>query len=88
MAKLIFPEKNKEFDVPDGSTIQKQCEEVGITFACAGEGICGSCTVKVLEGKENLSAPTQAEKDFFGDMGDQRLACQCTIEKGTVKLSF
>lgn len=88
MAKLIFTNKNKEFELSDGSKIQKPCEEMGITFACAGEGVCGSCVINVEEGMENLSEPTQAEKDFFGDISKQRLACQCTINKGTVKVSF
>lgn len=88
MAKLIF-ENGQEFDLEDGSSITEPCEKVGIPFACAGAGICGSCLVEVTEGKENLSEPTQAEKDFLGeDETTKRLACQCKIMQGTVKLKF
>lgn len=88
MAKLIFENTKEEFELPDGSDITDTCKKVGITFACDGEGICGSCTVDVVEGMENLSDFTQAEEDFFGDMETKRLACQCKIKQGTVKLSF
>jgi ferredoxin len=88
MAKLIF-EDGQEFDLPDGSNITETCEKVGIPFACAGEGICGSCLVEVLEGKENLTKLTEEEKDFLGEDEEiKRLACQCKIISGTVKLKF
>ncbi len=88
MAKLVFVNINQEFDIPDGSSIVEICEKVGIPFACGYEGICGSCLIEVIEGMENLNEFTQAEKDFFGEIKNERLACQCKILKGTVKLKF
>ena len=89
MAKLIFENDGQEFDLEDGANITETCEKVGIPFACGSEGICGSCLVEVVEGKENLNPPTQAEKDFLGeDETDKRLACQCTILGNSVKLKF
>lgn len=88
MAKLIFENTNQEFDIADGSSIHEICEKVGIPFACGYEGICGSCLIEITEGMENLSSFTQAEKDFFGDLSNERLACQCKILKGTVKIKF
>ena len=87
MAKLIFTHLNKTVEIPDNSSIQPACEEEGVPFACS-EGICGTCVVKVVEGMENLSSFTEAEKDFFGEMDEDRLACQCKIKKGTVKITF
>lgn len=86
MAKIIFTDTNEEFEIKDGSSIIEVCEEVGIPFACT-EGACGTCVVRVLEGMENLSPFTEAEEDFLGSMEDERLACQCEIKRGTVKLS-
>lgn len=88
MAKLIFENTSQEFELADGSNITQTCEQVGIPFACGYEGICGSCLIEVIEGMENLSEPTQAEIDFFGEISKERLACQCKILKDTVKIRF
>jgi hydrid cluster protein-associated redox disulfide domain len=88
MAKLIFTHNHEECDLPDDSPIAGICEEAGVPFACT-EGVCGTCVIEVKEGMENLSPPTQEEKDFLGDdTGCERLACQCRIRRGTVKIIF
>jgi ferredoxin len=88
MAKLTFRNTQEEVELPDGSKIAEACEEAGVPFACT-EGVCGTCVVEVVEGHENLSTPTQEEKDFLGeDTQNERLACQCTIRKGQVTLTF
>ncbi len=85
MAKLII--NQHEVEIADGEAIKDACEEAGIPFACT-EGICGTCVIQVKEGGENLSSPTEEEKDFLGDdVGDERLACQCKLRCGTVKIS-
>lgn len=87
MAKLIFLNTEEEVTLPNGSPIKDACERAGIPFACS-EGICGSCIIEIAEGMENLSDFTQAEKDFLGEMHNERLACQCRIKKGDVKIRF
>ncbi len=88
MAKLIFDHNDEEVELPDDSPLTEVCEEAGVPFACT-EGVCGTCVIEVKEGKENLSEPTQEEKDFLGDgTCDERLACQCKIKKGCVRISF
>lgn len=88
MAKLVFEHQDEDKELPDGSPIAESCEEAGVPFACT-EGVCGTCVIEVKEGSENLSAPTQEEKDFLGDgTCDERLACQCKIMKGTVRIVF
>lgn len=86
MAKLIFNE-NEETILEDGSPIKEVCEEFGVPFACE-EGVCGTCVIEVEEGMENLSPFTQEEEDFLGEMGCERLACQCRIKSGNVKIKF
>ncbi|OGN62300.1 MAG: ferredoxin [Chlamydiae bacterium RIFCSPHIGHO2_12_FULL_49_11] len=86
MGKLVF-NGDDDVEVPDGERIQPFCEEAGIPFACE-EGICGTCIIEVEEGGENLSLPTREEYDFLGDPGTERLACQCKIQKGCVKIRF
>ena len=88
MAKLIFEDNGEEIELEDGAPIAESCEEAGVPFACT-EGVCGTCVIEVTEGQENLSAPTQEEEDFLGEgTKEERLACQCKIQKGTVKIRF
>ena len=88
MAELIF-NKDEVIQVKDDSPIEQACEEAGVPFACSG-GICGTCIVEVVDGMENLSDPTQAELNFLGEEGvcKERMACQCHIKSGCVKLKF
>jgi ferredoxin len=88
MAHLKIEHNDEDIELPDGSPIANACEEAGVPFACT-EGVCGTCVIEVVEGKENLSDPTQEEKDFLGDgTCDERLACQCKIKSGIVKIKF
>lgn len=89
MPKLIFENRGgkEEKELPENSPIAEACEEAGVPFACT-EGVCGTCVVEVVEGMDHLSPFTQEEKDFLGDQNCERLACQCKIKEGTVKLNF
>lgn len=88
MAKLVFDHNGEEILLEDGAPIAEACEEAGVPFACT-EGVCGTCVIEVKEGKDNLSQPTQEEEDFLGaGTMDERLACQCKIKSGCVKVSF
>ncbi len=87
MGKLIFADTGEEYELKDESPIAEICEEAGIPFACT-EGVCGTCVIEVEEGMENLSDFTQEEEDFLGDMDNERLACQCKLQGGNVKIKF
>ena len=88
MAELIF-HNGQRLEVPDGSPLEEACEKAGVPFACSG-GLCGACIVEVQSGMENLSPPTQAEKEFIGEAGlnRERMACQCSIRSGVVRIKF
>lgn len=88
MGKLIFDHNEEEVELQDDSPIAEACEEAGVPFACT-EGVCGTCVIVIKEGKENLSCPTKEEEDFLGEGTlDERLACQCKLKKGNVRISF
>jgi len=87
MAKLIFENTKEEVSLEEGESIIEACECQGVPFACT-EGVCGTCVIEVTEGMENLSSFTQEEEDFLGDMHKERLACQCKIRQGIVKIKF
>lgn len=87
MAKIIFDNTNEEKELADGSLIAEVCEEAGVPFACT-EGVCGTCVIEVLEGMDNLSPFTQEEMDFLGEQDKERLACQCKLSSGCVRITF
>lgn len=86
MAEIIFNNQGSE-SIPDGSPIKSFCEENGVPFACE-EGICGTCIIEVADGMENLSEFTQEEVDFLGEQNRERLACQCKINNGCVRIKY
>lgn len=61
-----------------------------LAFMCRGAS-CGTCAVRVIEGKENLSAMKEDEATFidamFGAQPDVRLGCQLDL-KGPVTLEI
>jgi ferredoxin len=88
MGKLVFEHSNEEVEIEDGGPISEPCEDAGVPFACT-EGVCGTCVIEVVEGMENLTEPTPEEVDFLGDdTAEERLACQCKLKQGTIKVRF
>ncbi len=69
--------------VPRGTRIVEVAEKVGtsITFGCK-ENDCGDCMVEVLQGAENLSAPSALEISLLKSKHAKpgcRLACQAMV---------
>ena len=88
MAKLILINTNQTEELPDGSEIKKICEDkFRIPFGCE-DGICGTCRVKITEGNENLTPKNQKEEDMLPGEPEVRLACQCKIKQGIVKIDY
>jgi len=83
MAKLTNEENGKTETVEEGEWIREAAEKTGVPFGCE-EGICGTCMIDILDGKDNLSELTEEETDLMRDK-EHRLACQCKIKKGEVK---
>lgn len=84
MAKLIVGDK--DFELINGASIMNTAESAGVPFGCQS-GCCGTCQIDIEEGKENLSPLTDEETDM-GMTETHRLACQCAIIGGTVKISY
>ncbi|MES3039250.1 MAG: 2Fe-2S iron-sulfur cluster-binding protein [Bdellovibrionota bacterium] len=65
-------------------------KKIDLEASCGGNGTCGTCKVKVIEGAENLTGPTELEIEFRADRGfgaDERLSCQAHCD-GPVRLSI
>lgn len=86
MAKVINKKTGQKIEVKDGEPIREACKNLGVPFACE-EGICGSCMIDIIKGKENLTELTENEKYLDRDE-KHRLACQCKIKKGEIEIDF
>tara|TARA_Y100000310_G_scaffold339275_1_gene431469 strand:+ start:1040 stop:1294 length:255 start_codon:yes stop_codon:yes gene_type:complete len=84
MAILKF--EDTELEINDHEPIKEGAREIGVPFGCE-DGLCGSCIIKVEEGMENLNERNDKEEDM-GLEENQRLACQCNIKTGIVKINF
>ena len=82
MAKIIVNDQERE--IADGEQIKDVCEDLEIPFGCR-QGNCGTCTIEIIEGMENLGEKSEKENNM-ALQENQRLACQCKINQGTVKL--
>jgi len=84
MAELIH---NKDkIKVKDGTNIREACRKLGVPFSCE-QGYCGLCSINILEGEDNLEDLTPEEENLGMDK-KRRLACECKIKSGKVKISF
>ena len=87
MAK-ITTKAGKSIDLKDNENIREVTEKLGVRFSCQN-GLCGTCMVDVVKGKENLSSVNDKEKMMgLKESGEIRLACQCKIKSGNVKIDF
>jgi ferredoxin len=84
MARLIS--KDEVIEIPDGADIQPAADKLGVPFSCTN-GYCATCQIEVVEGEENLTPKTRNEIEMELEP-KIRLACQCRIKKGSVKIRF
>ncbi len=60
---------------------------VPIATACIGNGTCGLCRVKIVDGEDNLTPFNAAERRHMGNvyyLTKVRLACQACVFGGDV----
>ncbi|MBN9887928.1 2Fe-2S iron-sulfur cluster-binding protein [Salipiger abyssi] len=89
-SQLIFADIDLTVTVPAGTRIIEISEKIGagITYGCR-EGDCGTCLTHVIEGSEFLSDVSALELRVLKENlagRDDRLACQCQVLGGTVKV--
>lgn len=83
--KIYLPQQERTIETPGKITLLEllRHKQVFIATSCSGEARCGQCIVKILDGREQLHAPTIDEKEMLSREDFQsgmRLACQIWVE--------
>jgi ferredoxin len=84
MGEVIRDDKKEHTD--NNNVITEACRKLGVSFGCQS-GACGTCMIEVLEGADNLTPLTEAEQ-AMGLAKNERLACQCTLKQGIIKIRY
>ena len=85
MPVVRFSPLGKEKEIRSGATILAAANQSDVPLgqSCSGDGICGWCRVKVMEGERNLAPPgvlerrLREEKEFAPD---ERAACLARVQ--------
>ncbi|MBZ4191998.1 2Fe-2S iron-sulfur cluster-binding protein [Niabella beijingensis] len=88
--------QRQQIEVPDDMNLSlmeaMKAYEYNILATCGGMALCATCHVQVLEGKDQLSALSDAELDMLDTLPDaaanSRLACQLRIDKSLENAVF
>jgi len=84
MPRVRFMPSEESREVRDGSSIAAAARRSGIRIeqSCDGEGTCGECRVRILDGSANLSPVSQLERMLMDEKEfsrDERAACLTRI---------
>jgi uncharacterized 2Fe-2S/4Fe-4S cluster protein (DUF4445 family) len=89
MPRVTFADEGKSAEFPAGKTVLS-CAllmDVTISHVCGGDGACGTCRIEVVQGAENLTAPTPDETYKEIEL-PHRLSCQARLQGDiTVKVA-
>ena len=92
MPTITFEPFHVAFTCADGESVFEVARRNGvpISTACAGQGTCGLCRVKILAGEPFLPPFSPAEKRHLGNVyfiTKERLACQSRVSGGDVRVA-
>lgn len=86
MARVVFQRRSSAVvaEIPQGQDVLRTALEAGLPLAssCGGEGVCGSCRIRVLAGEEGLSPPDERERQALAaarGLPGERLACAVRV---------
>lgn len=80
MPRVTFADEGKSGDFPAGKTMLAIAGElnVRVSHVCGGDGACGTCRIEIVDGWNNLSAPTPDET-YKELEAPYRLGCQARL---------
>ena len=82
--KIRLFNEQRDIDCLRGGTILEAAlaAKIDHTHACGGQGKCSTCRVSVMEGIDNCTPRSEAEKEIADKLNfpaEIRLACQTTV---------
>lgn len=91
MPKLILQPGSRVLEAPRKANLLQflQSQEIPVGSACGGKGLCASCKLTVLSGRNSLSKPNDREIELAERnhlRKDERISCQTKI-LGDVELT-
>jgi uncharacterized 2Fe-2S/4Fe-4S cluster protein (DUF4445 family) len=80
MPRVTFADEGKSAEFPAGKTLLAIAGEmqIKVSSVCGGDGACGTCRMAVIEGWDNLTAPTPDET-YKEIEAPYRLSCQAKL---------
>ena len=88
MALIHIQPSGETVDVQDGSRLRQLARRLETSLPCQ-QGICGTCTIRVVEGLENLALPGVTESHTLARRAlpdNIRLLCRSKVNSGEVVL--
>lgn len=91
MATIRFTKVGKaDLQVSSGSNLMKVLldNQIPVASSCHGDGVCGKCVIRIMEGENNLSPKNEVEiflKDKLKFKSDFRVSCQ-TFVQGDIQI--
>jgi ferredoxin len=84
MPRVRFAPLGKSSDIPSGGTVLAAANavEAPIGQSCSGDGVCGWCRIRVLDGMDRLAPPSPLEADLMRKKefaGNERAACLARV---------
>ena len=81
---VTFTPLHKQAEAKENETLLDVARRAGVPIgnSCGAIGVCARCSVRVLAGQENLTAPTAIETQVAQRRkldADERLACQAVV---------
>ena len=80
MPTVVFVNEGRAGAFPAGTTLLQAALDLGVNIShiCGGNGICSTCRVEVVAGRENLSPINPQEIAY--ELGETcRLGCQARV---------
>lgn len=84
MATISFLKGRPSIDVDAGTNLMKALldNNIPVASSCNGEGVCGKCKIRIVEGITHLSEENETEK-FLKEKNmiasNIRISCQTTV---------
>lgn len=84
MPRIRFAKHRSELTVAKGANLMRSllAADIPVASSCNGDGVCGKCRVRVLEGRENLSPESDLEthlRERYELDANERISCQAQV---------